>query len=104
MRKQINNSFITNHDLIQVLRNKSFEATKQNSTRLHTNKSKISLLQKKSYDRLYTENSSYVGNVSQFTPNYIDKAAILIQDCIATLGQSNHKILHKLKKVLTYIR
>ena len=42
-----NSSFVTNHDLLECLRNKSFVATRDNTSRLQTNKSKISLLEKK---------------------------------------------------------
>ena len=34
----------------------------------------------------------------------LDKAVYLLQDCITSLGDSNQKMGHKLKKVLSYIR
>jgi hypothetical protein len=107
-KKATNSSFITNHDLIEGIRNKSLIATKENSTRLHTNKSKVSLLRKKSYERFHTnqENNSMVSNieVSAFAPCLADKAIMLLQDCVSTLGEGQQKIIHKLKKVLTYVR
>lgn len=106
IKKVTNNSFVTNHDLLECLRNKSFTATRENSTRLHTTKSKVSLLEKKSYERLHTmqENNSLIANTSQFTPSVADKAVFLVQDCITSLGESNQKIVHKLRKALVYIR
>lgn len=45
-----------------------------------------------------------VANTSQFMPSVADKAVILVQDCITSLGEGNQKIAHKLKKALAYIR
>lgn len=50
------------------------------------------------------ENNSLIANTSQFTPSVADKAVILVQDCITSLGEGNQKLVHKLKKVLAYIR
>ncbi len=107
IKKVNNSSFVTNHDLLECLRNKSFVATKDNTSRMHTNKSKISLIEKKSYERLQTlqENSSIVANTSlPFIPSCSDKAIVLVQDCLTMLIETQPKIAHKLKKVLTYLR
>ncbi len=49
-----NKSFITNQDLLEKLRNRSFVMPRSPTQRLHTQKSKISLLKKKSFERLNT--------------------------------------------------
>jgi transcriptional regulator len=73
---------------------------------MHTNKSKVSLIEKKSYERMHTlqENNSLLANTTQITLSFADKAIVLVQDCLTTLGESSQKITHKLKKVIAYIR
>jgi hypothetical protein len=56
VKRPNNSSFVTNRDLLDCLRtNKSFVGSRENSTRLHSNQSKVSLLQRKDYGRLLTQ-------------------------------------------------
>jgi hypothetical protein len=107
VKRTANSSFVTNRDLLECLQNnKSFVGSRENSNRLHSNHSKVSLLQKKNYDRMLTqENDSFAANVTpDFMPAPADRAIVLLQDCITTIGDSNQKLTHKLKKVIAYVR
>jgi hypothetical protein len=106
VKRSTNSSFVTNRDLLECLQNKSFAASKENSTRLHSSQSKISLLQKKNYDRMLTqENDSLAANSPpEFTPAPADRAIVLLQDCIAAIGDSNQKLAHKLRRAIAFIR
>lgn len=106
--KLLNKSFVTNQDLIEGIRNHSFVSARHQPTpRIHTEKSQVSLIKKKSFERLHTEkeNISFISNApNQQVGNPSDRAIALLQDCLMILGDHNHKIQHKLKKVLGYVR
>lgn len=109
--KLLHKSFITNQDLIEGIRNHSFVSARQPTPRLHTEKSKVSLIKKKSYERLHTdkENTSLAINQpsqlnQSLTGSPLERAIALLQDCLASLGDHNQKMQHKLKKALNCVR
>lgn len=52
--KILHKSFLTNQDLIHDIRNQSYVSTRQATSRMHTERSKITLIKKKSFDRMHT--------------------------------------------------
>jgi hypothetical protein len=63
IRKVINSSFVTNHDLLEGLRNKSFNMLSKDTSSKDL-KPKINLIKKKSFDQFGKENSMNLHNKS----------------------------------------
>ena len=53
--KILHKSFLTNQDLIEGIRNQSFSTQRHASSRVHTERSKITLIKKKSFERVQTQ-------------------------------------------------
>lgn len=109
LKKKTNDSFMTNHDLLEFVRNRSIVLSREDSSQLRPNKSKVALIPKKSYERLHTqqqENNSLISNTqgNSFVQTIADKAIILLQDCLTLMGETNPKWQHKIKKALGYVR